>query len=266
MDEAGTSAHEPVTVVVAIVANADEHVMTAEAAVLEALGAVPKQFRDNFVFHAMQVFGEQGYQDGGWSLTDRLHLLRTMMSIPGRLGMGIVVSAMWRGAIDFSDIYGGLGLSPEKSDHIHAFSMCVSVADRGIRNHAHPREVGTIIAEDVPEMRKFLKLVPRVIRASPINLPQSMMRTTVTDDEKGFIAQSGDFRVTRIRNSVHFVEKADDPLVQVADACAYGLRRFFAQQKFGVEFAEAILGDTSALRNFKSPGGVEGYWPNSKPS
>ncbi len=265
MDEAGTSALEPVTVVVAIVANADEHVMTGEAATLEALGAVPKKFQDGFVFRATQVFGDRTYQDGEWSLTERLQLLKTMMSIPRRLDMGIIVSAMWRGAIDFRDVYGKLGLSPAQSDHIHAFGLCVNVADRGIRKHANPREVATIVAEDVPEMRKFLKLIPKISREFPMSLPESMLRSTVSDVEAGFTSQSGDMRVTRIRNSIHFVEKADDPLVQVADACAYGFRRYFAGQKFGIDFAKAILGSEIALRNFATPGGVEGYWPQPAP-
>ena len=72
---------------------------------------------------------------------------------------------------------------------------------------------------------------------------------------------SGDMRVTRIRNSVHFVEKGEDPLVQVADACAYGFRRYFAKEKFGLEFVQAILGDEKMLRNFAPPGGAECYWP-----
>src|SRR5205809_1008760 len=76
MDEAGTSAHEPVTVVVGLIADADKHVVSAEAAVLEALGAVPAQFKDGFVWHATQVFGDAKFQDD-WSLTDRLRLLKT---------------------------------------------------------------------------------------------------------------------------------------------------------------------------------------------
>ena len=235
--------------------------MSGEAAAIEAIGAVPEKLRDGFVFHATQVYGDKKYQEGDWSLTDRLFLLKTMMSIPRRLGMGIVVSAVWRGAVDLSQTYGTLGMSVEQSDHLHAFGLCVGVADRGIRSHAHPREVGTIVAEDVPEMRKFLKVMPRIMRDSPASIPASQMRPTISDLERGYSTQNGDFRVTRIRNSVHFVEKADDPLVQVADACAYGFRRFFARQKFGVDFAKAILGTEDALRNFNSPGGVEGYWP-----
>lgn len=260
MDEAGTSELEPVTVVVGIIASADEHVMSAEALTMEAVGAVPEKFRDGFVFHATQVYGDQRFQED-WSLTDRLHLLYAMMSIPRRIGMAISLGVHWRGSVDFSDSLGRLGMSLAQCDHFQAFSQCIAIADRNIRRRAGPREVATVVAEDIPEMRRFLKGLPRAHRESPIYLPQSHLRKTVSDEEAGYIKQSGDVRVTRIRNSVHFVEKSEDPLVQVADACAYGFRRYFAGEKFGVEFVREILGNENSLRNFASPGGAECYWP-----
>ena len=90
MDEAGTSAVEPVTVVVGLIAHADDHVMTAEALVQEILGAVPPKHKEDFVFHATQVYGDPKYQ-ADWSLTDRLRLLQQMMSVPRRVGIAISV-------------------------------------------------------------------------------------------------------------------------------------------------------------------------------
>jgi Protein of unknown function (DUF3800) len=263
VDEAGTSAYEPVTVVVGIIANADEHVMTAEALANETLGAVPEQFKDKFVFHAMQVFGDSKYQDASWGLTDRLELLKAVMRIPRRVGMAVTVAAQWRGSVDHTYGLGNIpGFTPAKSDHLMAFQLCLAVADRNIRKRAGVSEVATVVAEDVPEMKRHLSLVPRLLRENSWVIPQNQMRPTGSDLEAGFITQIGDVSVTRIRNSVHFVEKAEDPMVQVADACAFGFRRFFAGQKFGVDFVEAILGDTDMVRNFASPGGCECYWPS----
>lgn len=261
MDEAGTSQHEPVTVVVGLIAHAEEHVLSAELLVREALGAVPKGFREDFVFHATQVYGDKKFQNAEWGLTDRLNLLIQMMSIPRRIGMAVTVAVHWRGSVDFSNSYELLGMSPEQSDHYNAFQLCIAVADRNIRMRAGPREVASVVAEDVPDMKKHLKEIPRILRENAHTFPQSHMRHTADDIEAGYMTQNGDYRVTRMRNSVHFVEKAEDPLVQVADACAYGFRRFFAQEKFGVEFVRAIIGNENLLRNFASPGGAECYWP-----
>jgi hypothetical protein len=262
MDEAGTSANEPVTVVVGLIAHADEHVLSAEALALEAIGSVPPAYKDGFVFHATQVFGDKKYQ-AGWSMSDRLQLLASMMSIPRRIGMAICLSAHWRGSVDYQEIPEALGLSGSQFEHWSAFRDCIALADRNIRRHAGLREVATVVAEDVPEMRRFLKACPRLLREHPYHVPPEDMRKTERDKEAGYSVQSGELRVTRIRNSVHFVEKAEDPLVQVADACAYGFRRFFAGEKFGVEFVRSILGSETELRAFASPMGTECYWPKS---
>ncbi|MEH6772321.1 MAG: DUF3800 domain-containing protein [Cereibacter changlensis] len=261
MDEAGTSANEPVTIVVGLIANADEHVMAAEALAIEALGSVPPNYKDGFVFHATSVFGSRKYQEL-WSMTDRLRLLGAMMSIPRRVGIAICVGVRWRSSANSGETVNKFGLSPSQQDHVTTFNQCIGVCDRNIRRHAGPREVATVVAEDVPEMRKFLKFAPRILREAPYHMPPEHLRETVGDREAGYCLQSGEFRVTRIRNSVHFVEKSEDPLIQVADACAYGFRRYFAQEKFGTEFARSIVGDERVLRNFASPGGTECYWPN----
>lgn len=118
MDEAGTSQHEPVTVVVAITANADENLMSAEALILETLGAVPPQFQRDFCFHATEVFAGAKYKDQ-WSLTERLNLLYSMMAIPRRLGMAITVSCVWRGANPVDLV--ALKMTQHQFDHIYAF-------------------------------------------------------------------------------------------------------------------------------------------------
>lgn len=261
VDEAGTSAHEPVTVVVGIIANADRHVMAAEQLVNEILGSVPSRHKQNFTFHATKVFGHKPYQ-ADWLLNDRLHLLESMMAVPRRIGMALTASATWRNAVDHSDSATSLKLSQSQFEHVMTFSNCLTVADRNIRRHAHPSEVATVVAEDIPEMRKFLKVIPKMYRDHPFHFAPEHLRETPQDKEAGHCTQRGEMRIARIRNSVHFVEKAEDPLVQVADACAYGLRRYFAKEKFGDLFARAVLGNEFLLRNFASPGGTECWWPH----
>jgi hypothetical protein len=75
VDEAGTSAEEPVTVVVGVIAHADKQVMFAEGAINEVLGAVPPKFKDGFVFHAKDVWGNERYRSD-WSMADRLVFLK----------------------------------------------------------------------------------------------------------------------------------------------------------------------------------------------
>ena len=187
MDEAGTSALEPVTIVIGVIAHADEHVLSAESLALEALGSVPQKYREGFVFHATQVYGDQKYHDGDWSLTDRLNLLYQMMSVPRKIGMAITLSVCYRGDDDITDDYKNMGLTQPQYDHLVAFNQCICVSDRYIRLFAEPREVATVVAEDIPEMRKFLKYAPRIWREKPFNMPQNHMRRTISDEEAGYI-------------------------------------------------------------------------------
>jgi len=235
--------------------------MAAEGLVKEVIQSVPPQFQTDFVFHATKVYGDKRYQSD-WLLNDRLHLLESMMSVPRRIGMALTLSARWRNAVDHSAEASSLRLSQSQFEHIMAFGDCLAVADRNIRSHAHPSEVATVVAEDIPEMRRFLKIIPKMYRENPLFMRAEHLRETPQDKEAGHSTQRGELRIARIRNSVHFVEKAEDPLVQVADACAYGFRRYFAGEKFGDKFARAILGHEVLLRNFASPGGVECWWPN----
>lgn len=152
------------------------------------------------------------------------------MFVPRRLGMSICISAQWRGAIDYPPEMQQLGLSPWQCDLFMAFRDCIAASDEWIRNNAAGLEGGTVVAEENHEMRKFLQDLPRKIREEPWNVSvNGGNRWTISDLEQGYQGQSGDKRVTRIRNSIHFVGKRDEPLVQVADACAFGIRRFLGQ-------------------------------------
>lgn len=81
----------------------------------------------------------------------------------------------------------------------------------------------------------------------------------------GYQNQSSDNRVTIIRASMHFVQKAEEPIVQIADACAYGLRRYFSGEKFDPEFAQAIFGNVDLLRDYAPPGGAVCFGPKPNP-
>lgn len=259
VDEAGTSAREPVSVVVGIIAHADAHVMAADAAVAEIMEAVPERLRASLVPHATSIFSDERLREG-WSQTDRLKLLSKMMALPRRLGLAVALGTQWRGTAPYSED----NLRPEQRDHIYAFMKCVAVADRGIRDHAGAREVGTIVAENVSEVQHALAALPGALRDRPVFFAPEDLENTPADLEAGYTRQSGDFRVTRIRRGVHFVKKTDEPLVQVADACAFGFRRFFSGESFGPEFVTSILGSPDVLRNFASPGGAEVYWPRDQ--
>jgi Protein of unknown function (DUF3800) len=250
VDEAGTSETEPITIVVGIIAHADHHVMTAEALLAEILGGVPPKFREGFTFHSTEVWNSPKYRDD-WRMTDRLTLLGDVMRIPRRLGMAISLGMVRRNS---SYELSKNTLTKAQFQHVMAFRGCLGKADKYIREYADPREVATVIAEDVPDMRKHLRALPKLSRNPDLSMGLSVrgaLRSTIDDEVRGYVGQDSDIlRITRIRNVVHFVEKDEEPLLQIADACAFGLRRYFSELDHGPELAHAILGGLPPLADY----------------
>lgn len=255
VDEAGTSEREPETIVVAIMVNADRQLIFAETAVNEALGAVPAEFKHGFVFHAKEVWGSEKYREK-WMMPDRLALLRTMMQLPRRLGLVITMARVKR-TCPIEKL--PPNLTKAQMHHCIAFAGCLATADRYIRNYAEPGEIATVVAEDVPEMRRHLERAAVAYRDMPHNLAGQII-PTAKDRNRGYTQQSSDFRISRIRRGVHFVTKGNDSLLQIADACAFGFRRYFAGQDFGDDFVRAMLGFDPEREDYKGMMSYENYY------
>ena len=255
MDEAGISASEPVTIVVGLVIDADKQLMQAETSLNEALKSVPDKFSDGFIFHAKDIWGNKSYRDD-WQMSDRLAFLKNIMSLPRRLNIPIAYGLVRRGFDWGEETTANInkaGLKMEQFDHIVSFGGCVARADKYIREHAEITEIASIVAEDIPEMRRFLKVAPDAYRGTGRTSPEDHLRPTLAEQRQGFIAQETEMRISRIRKGIHFVAKQDDPILQLADACAFALRRYFSEQDFGNDFIKAMLGFEPILEDFAGP-------------
>jgi hypothetical protein len=240
VDEAGTSTNEPITVVVGIILHADFHLILAETLLNECLGAVPLPLRDGFIVHATDVWNNPAYRVG-WEITDRLNFLNSIMNIPRKLGMAIAIGLVRREAPEIEG-FTKIGLSLEQQQHLMAFRGCLARADKYIRDYAAPTEVGTVVAEDIPEMRRFLADIPKKTRDITPVRSRNSLHATQKDIDLGYNTQQTEQRMTRIRQSIHFVKKDEDPMLQIADVCAFGIRRYFSKLQFGNEFAHALFG------------------------
>lgn len=224
MDEAGTSAHEPVSVVASVIVDADSQWRRAEAEIIEALKTVPTHIIENgFVFSAKAVWGTK-YRDG-WPFQDRLDFLLRMMSIPRTLKLPVCMGFHRRGVGHDPKLLltpdGLANLAPHQMDHIIAFMDCVVEIDGFMRDRTPSNEVATITAEDVPELKHFLKKMLHVFQRAPaLQVPL----------------------VQRIVNPIQFQDKDDCPLLWLADACAFAFRRFLGGETTGDRFVEAVVG------------------------
>lgn len=246
VDEAGTSGahHENARIVASVILDPDKHIFLAENLIKESLDAVPNEFRKNFIFHAEHIMNNRDFQDR-WSLTSRIKLLTDIMSIPRRLEIPISAGLCWKNA----KVETTHRLAKNEMQHIFAFNYCIAKADQWIRDFGKPNEIGLVIAED-HDLKRYLGQVPRILREKPYTFSPKNLTWRQTDIEQGFNSQTASVRVNRIRDTVHFVQKDQEILVWIADAIAYGLKRFFNQLQFGNKFSEAICGEQIILADF----------------
>lgn len=239
VDEAGTSKKEPVTVVVGIIVQADKAWRSVEREINAALSLVPERHRSGFVFHAKSVWGDPAFREG-WSKEDRLALIEHMASIPVRYGLSIALGTVRRDSGGHETIKEyDINVSLEQWHHMLAFSSCLIRADTFLRERTE-QEMGTVVVEDIPEMRTKLRQAFKV--ASLLTMPEHQVTfiPTKRELETGIQTQTHVSGIENIQSSVHFVAKDNDPFLQVADACAFSLRRFFAGEKNGQILIDAM--------------------------
>lgn len=249
-DEAGTSdsREETVRIVAGVIVHADTQLLRAERLVREAVDAVPEEFKTGFKFHAEEILNNREYQDR-WRLTDRLNLLKSMMSIPRKLGLPVSFGLVRANAPSIPAL-DEKGVRLGHQHQMSAFHYAMTKADAWIREHGHEEEIATVVHEACDIQQPLLALL-RAIKANPVVFGPEHLVPRKIDLEQGYNAQDGTMRITRIRDTIHFVGKDDDPLVWIADAVAYGLKRCFAQLQHGEEFSKAISGGLPHFPDWK---------------
>jgi hypothetical protein len=249
LDEAGTAANEPVRVVVGIIVHADEQCLPAEEAVRSILGLIPPHLRERLpVFHAKTIWGDEKLREH-WSFKDRKFLLQAMMSIPRILGLALAIGACRSDTDMPPEVLNRI--TSTQAQHAIAFQECIARADSWIDKYAEANEVATVIAEDVPQSKKLLRHVAKWLQDVGYGIPRKDVRLEYPVSKP--LINIDEFRkrkVCRIRLPIHFVDKSDEPLLQIADACAFGFRRFLARQKFGDEFVHTIIGEHQEINKY----------------
>jgi hypothetical protein len=238
VDEAGTSAKEAVSVVLGVIIDADKQWKLAEGALRELIGKhVPEAMRAGFISHAKTIFAG-GRSNASWPLESRLAFLNEMMALPRQLNLPLALGICRRGSGDVPL----KKLSAAQLEHVVAFIYFAITADKWMRREADEGEVATVICEDVDHVKEPIKTACRYYRDNPVKLSSDMLIETQQEKRLGKRIQNGEFAITRIVDTVHFVGKRDGPLLQIADACAFAFRRFFHKQAMGEDFVRSVLG------------------------
>lgn len=248
VDESGTSDNEDVVLVAALIVHADDQLMRAEAAIREVNAGAPTEIREDFCFHAKDIMNRKEWREF-WSLTARIEFMKRMMSLPRRLGIPISFAFIRKGLATKEvgpaerDIADSLRTSVADYRHFRCFETTLCEADQFMRDHAELSEVASVVAENVGHLQGPFRQVPKVIKRQGGRLyPPGSLKPSEADKARGYIKQGEELRISRIRDTVLFAGKDDEPLLQIADACAYGLRQYFEGKDFGDQFIDAIKG------------------------
>lgn len=248
VDESGISSREPVTLVLGIIVNADSQMRRATAAVAELNATVPDALRSSsFVSHAAEIWSSPKYK-AHWDEAGRLKFLCEMMAIPARLDLAIAWATVRRDANVPTPHPPGFGKADVQQ--ALAFGMCMATADRYLRDICGPEEVGFIVAEEVGKIRKAILHNIKILKTRETIIKQERLTVSGNATSGGKIDPTGDLvlKISNIIEEPHFTPKDGSVLLQISDACAYGMRRCLSdtvRAPFLEAFNRAIAGGNS---------------------
>ncbi len=213
LDEAGIGklADDPCVVVAGIILHGDKQWLPLETylrAMVEAW--VPPADRPGIIFHAKDIFhGTKAFHRDKWEKETRFAILDELATLPA--------------AFDFPVIWGAIDRTKMAEKHPkmtpaqcteHAYlvatSMCLMQAERYMREAGSDGEVAQIVFEDRAGVRQDVKTLHRFLRGH--NLPADL------EDQKYL-------PLTRIIDTPNFAAKNESSPLQIADFCAFALKR-----------------------------------------
>jgi Protein of unknown function (DUF3800) len=246
LDETGISANDKIALVAGVIINEDEQWKSVEAAVSDLIDKyVPEEHRDGFSFHAKDLYHCSGkvfdHKKFGYPRERAREALKELLSIPRRFRLPISIGYVSKPAMEISPEF--MPRDAASFFHGYAYFMCVMSAEIYMVDRCGPKDLARLVAENNTDTHKVIKEAHKVLRGKA---DHSSVKG-ITDQLESMKAY---LPIRRIVDTVHFVEKDDAILLQLADACAF-LFRFWAERKSGQyidEYFEAFLGDGKAIR------------------
>lgn len=211
LDEAGISGPEPVTTIAAIIVEADVQRAKVFRGMADLVRSrVPPEHWRTFIFHAKDIFGgDKVFNRDRFSRDYRLGVITNLAYLPICLDVPICFTYRHRNF--------GEGQTPDKpkvetDDYLIALLQTIAYASSYMRLNC-PNEVGVVVSENNNEFRR---------RASRVNslLANQEMAANAPESLRQYLP------ITNLAGPVYFAEKHEEPLLQIADACAFILRRF----------------------------------------
>lgn len=247
-DEAGHEETAPITVVGGVIVDADRKLLLAEEYLEEVLRGIPEEVRQRGKISAKGLWSDPKLRDG-WSFASRLNVLRNIIAVPKKCGIPVVYAMTRRGATNWEHPR----LTGSELDHISTLANFAAMADRGVREVSQPREVGMLFYEDMGHSRERLNRAVNAYREQTLRFSDHHLNATEEEVARGYRIQDGTLRVERIRKRVVFLTAQEEPLLLLADAVSFTVRRFLNQENFGDDFMNQLVGKAPPVGDFRGP-------------
>lgn len=228
IDESGTSANENIALVAGAVIEFDAQLGVIEGqlgSIIKDHVAPQKQFR--FAFHATELFSggkkTSAFPKSSTTPQDRWPILHKLAALPSLNKIPIIVGYVNKSLCQNE------GIDNQDTWHAIAYTRAVLAADVYMKTYAAAGEHALIVAENKPEVHRGLK-----------NLHFAMQTDGLAQATFGHFAAH--MPITRVRDTVHFAAKDESPALQIADVCAFIIRRHFEQRTSSEGFFNTFLG------------------------
>jgi Protein of unknown function (DUF3800) len=223
LDESGTSnpEQEPVLVVAGVIVNADQDWLGLDNHLKSIMRKrLPEDLRYTGIFHAKDIWhGEKKFYRNKWPLNKRMEIISDLAAIPAKFHLPVIYGAMDRKAS--AALLSKKGKSAADASintliHSLAFMGAAASLDTWMANNAK-NEVAMMVAEDAGKVKQAVRMF------------QIGYRQDGVDDYYHELAIRGFpknvFKTRQIVDTVHFASKLESPLLQIADTCAFLIKR-----------------------------------------
>ena len=202
VDESGHSNNEKIAMVAGVILDPDRKWRLLDGAIQALKAEVPEQYRDNFVFHATDLEGGGRYR-AEWPDEERWALLNKLLELPRQHQVPIVF-----GFFEKPDVVQTIrGHARSLVVHALSFAMCLKAVDSYMENEASG-ELAMLVAEQREEARRAIEETQRMMQHR---------------QAKDFLPALLTKPISHIKSTPSFATKQDEPLLQLADACAFAL-------------------------------------------
>lgn len=216
LDEAGIAGppQEPIVVVAGVIVHAEEQLLAIEARLREIVAAhLPEKDREGFILHCIELFsGGKTLKREEWDRERRWKIIDDLVQVPKQFNLPVIFS------------YVDLEVLKKRRPHLDKRELiiagqtisamnCVCGIERYIREKTPEKELGIVIYENNDTARNAVRDMHNYMRDPKLivgDVPNPMARI---------------LPLTRVVEAATFAEKSESSLLQLADICAFVIKR-----------------------------------------